>query len=483
MTSDDPLETVIGRFGKYQAWILLLLTMGRLPSDFQLVNVVFVVPSVQYVCMDEGTQNLTNHCPCDNPMYDTSAIVNSVPTTWNLICNKKHLASLAQSSLQVGILFGSILYGYISDRYGRRIAILLALMSQIFFVGTSAIVPQLWMFIVCRLLIGASVGGTLICCYVMLVELSGKSFRPYLTGLNEIAYTLSYILLPLIAYFVRDWRYLQLSISMPWLFVLFYYNFIPESPRWLITKGRKEQAIEVLTYIAKKNNRPTTNIKHIVEKELLHNNSDQQNNGSYLDLFKTPKMRVYTLINALIWLCCSHTFFGINQYIGRLDGNIYLNVFLSAIGFVPALFLVVALSLYVSRKMSMVVTFVGTGLVLLVFIFIPSDMKYATLSFAILGQIIIYIAFILIYLYTSEVFPTVLRNSAMGFASMFARIGGFIAPFVVNLDSEWGSILVFSAVSLLGGALCLPLRETKDTVLLNTIEETEHYKKKKTQSQ
>ncbi|CAK1555148.1 unnamed protein product [Leptosia nina] len=483
MSSEDLLETVIGRFGKYQTLIFILVTLGRLPSDYQLVNVVFLVPNVQYVCMDEDAYNLTNHCPCDNPVYDTSTIVSSVPTTWNLICNKRHLGSLSQSVLQVGILFGSLAYGHISDRYGRRPATLLALMSQILFVSASALVPYLWMFIVCRFLIGFSVGGTLICCYVIVMELSGMTFRPYLTGLIETAYTLAYITLPIIAYFVRDWKYLQLSISIPWVFVLLYYNFLPESPRWLITMGRHEEAVKVLTYIAKKNNRPTENIKSIVEKEALHYTKGKGNVGSYLDLFKTPKMRLYTLLNGMVWLCCSHTFFGINQYIGRLEGNLYVNVFISAVSLIPGLILVVLASIYLSRKIALILSFTAAGLTLLVFIFIPSSMTYTILGFAIVGQIEIYMAFILTYLYTSEVFPTMLRNSAMGFVSMCARIGGFIAPFVVNLEADpWVSVLIFSAVSFLAGFMCLPLRETKNTVLLNTIEELEGRTKPKAQN-
>lgn len=119
-------------------------------------------------------------------------------------------------------------------------------------VALSAVVQNFWLFLVCRLLIGAAVGGTMLCCYILLIELSGKSFRPYLMGLHEISYISGYLILPIIAYFVRDWRYLQLVTSVPWIFVLAYYWLIPESPRWLVTVGRKAEAISVLTRIAKK---------------------------------------------------------------------------------------------------------------------------------------------------------------------------------------------------------------------------------------
>lgn len=110
---EDPIETAIGRFGKYQTWILFLIIIGRFPTEYQLVNVVFVLPSVEYNCLDN---NKTNYCPCDNPEYDTSTIATSVTAEWNLICDRTSLASLAQSILQVGILVGSFILGQISDR-------------------------------------------------------------------------------------------------------------------------------------------------------------------------------------------------------------------------------------------------------------------------------------------------------------------------------------------------------------------------------
>ncbi|XP_047025060.1 organic cation transporter protein-like [Helicoverpa zea] len=472
---EDPIETAIGRFGKYQTWILFLISVGRFPSEYQLNNVVFIIPSVEYNCLDN---NVTNYCPCNNPEYDTSTIVSSVTSEWDLICNRTYLASLTQSMMQIGILAGSLLFGYLSDRHGRKLVVLISLFFEVVFVAVSAVVPYLWLFMICRFLIGVTLGGTMLCCYILLIELCGKSFRPYLSGLQEMPFLLAYFTLPIIAYFVRDWRQLQLVTSVPWVIVIVYYWLIPESPRWLITVGRKKEAIDILTHIAKKNNRPTDNIEAIVEKvELLNkNDSKNQQKVTYIDLFRTPKIRVYTIITALIWMFCSHTFFGINQYIGRLQGNLYLNVLLSAACLTPGLIIVIIATLYLRRKVSIISSFTTAAVSLLVFIFIPSDMRTATLAFAIIGLIGAYTSFVQVYLYSSEVFPTVIRNTAVGFASMFARFGGFIAPFVVNIGIEWVSILIFSSVAFSAAILCYFLPETKATTLPNTIEQRERAK-------
>ncbi|CAH0586908.1 unnamed protein product [Chrysodeixis includens] len=469
---EDLIETAIGRFGRYQTWILILISIGRFPTEYQLNNVVFIIPSVEYKCLDN---NVTNYCPCQNPEYDTSTIVSSVTSEFDLICNKTYLASLAQSMMQIGILAGSLIFGYFSDRYGRKIVVLISLFLEVLFVALSAVIPNLWLFLVFRFLIGAAVGGTMLCCYVLIIELCGKSFRPYASGLQEIPFLVSYISLPIIAYFVRDWRPLQLVTSVPWVVVIAYYWLIPESPRWLITVGRKREAIDILTHIARRNNRPTDQIESIVERVELQNKKQTQT-GTFMDLFRTPKIRAYTLITACIWMFCSHTFFGLNQYIGRLQGNIYLNVILSAACLTPGLCLVIFATLYLRRKVSVITSFTTAAVSLLVFIFIPSDMRAATLAFAIIGLTGAYTSFVQVYLYSSEIFPTVIRNSAIGFASMFARFGGFIAPFVVNIGTEWVSILIFSGVAFSAAILCYFLPETKATTLPNTIEQREQAK-------
>ncbi|CAK1585501.1 unnamed protein product [Parnassius mnemosyne] len=477
MSEEDFIEKIIGRFGLYQTWILFLILISRYPMEFQLTNVVFILPSVDYVCLDESNLNATNYCPCENPEYDTSGIVSSVTSTWNLICGKTQLASLAQSMLQFGILAGSLIYGYISDRYGRRIACCYAFITDVIFVATSAFVPELWMFLVCRFLIGTAVGGSMICSYILIIELGGKSFRPYLTGLLEIAYITGYFIHPIIAYFVREWRYLQLATSVPWVFTIINFWLLPESPRWLITVGKKKEAISILTKIAKRNHRSVDDIESIVNKiEEESSRERQQQHGSYMDLFKTPKIRKYLVITAFVWFGVAHTFYGINQYIGRLQGNLYLNVMLSAACLLPGLILVVFASIHLQRKISVITSFSVAAISLLVFIFIPDGSDSLSLTFAIVGQVGAYTAFVQIYLFSSEIFPTVIRNSAMGFASMFGRFGSFVAPFVVNIGVEWLSITIFSVLAFCAGFLCFLLPETKNTVLLNTIQQTEKSK-------
>lgn len=223
-----------------------------------------------------------------------------------------------------------------------------------------------------------------------------------------------------------------------------------------------------------RNKRPTESIEDWVNKFEDQPEKECKQSATYLDLFKTPKMRSYSIIMAMVWLCCAHTFFGVNQYIGRLGGNIYINVIISAASMAPAILLCTFVNLYFKRKICVIVFFITAGTSLLLLAFITNDK--ARLAFAIIGQMCTYSAFTSIYLYASEIFPTVIRNSAMGFASVSARLGGFIAPFVVDIGVDWISILIFSSLALLAAILCIFLPETKGTVLFNSIEQIENVK-------
>lgn len=219
-----------------------------------------------------------------------------------------------------------------------------------------------------------------------------------------------------------------------------------------------------------RNNRPIEDIENIINNM---ESAPKEQRGSFIDIVRTPKIRLYAIINSLVWMFCAHTFFGINQYVGRLQGNIYINVLLAAASHLPGNALTVLAAIHIKRKPCVITYFCVVAVSLLLFIVIPSEWQYVTLTFAMIGSTGAYYAFVLVYLYTAEVFPTVIRNSALGVASMFARIGGFVAPFVVNIGIEWVSILIFSGFALLAGIMCYCLPETKDTTLLNTIEETE----------
>lgn len=115
----------------------------------------------------------------------------------------------------------------------------------------SSFMSELWLFIVLRFFIGASIGGTLIISFVLLMEFTGKKHRELATSMTQLPFNTGYILLPIIGYVSRQWKDLQFLFSISPVIIIFFFWFLPESPRWLLTAGRTKEATAVIEKAAR----------------------------------------------------------------------------------------------------------------------------------------------------------------------------------------------------------------------------------------
>merc|ERR1719378_2039395 len=199
------------------------------------------------------------------------------------------------------------------------------------------------MFIFFRFLIAFSVSGVFECGFVLVTEIVAPELRtPFGIGAS---------LLPLIAYFIKDWTSLQLAISIPCILLASYYWFIPESPRWLIQAGRFEEAKEILKNAAKVNGNPIPGDDELLEliKSLEDKKEDAQE-GVELSfsekfseafkeigmLFKTPQMRKRTINIFFSWLVVAMVYYGLSFNTKNIGGDIYVSNFISGFAEVVA---------------------------------------------------------------------------------------------------------------------------------------------------
>ncbi|GFN79336.1 solute carrier family 22 member 13 [Plakobranchus ocellatus] len=112
--------------------------------------------------------------------------------------------------------------------------------------------------------------------------------------------------------------------------------------------------------------------------------------------------------------------------------------------------------------------------------------EWITLLLSLVGKFGASAAFAVIYIYSAELFPTVMRNSGMGMCSLSARIGGILAPYIADLgeviSGRWGvavPLLIFGGLSVAAGLLILFLPETSNRVLPDTVEDAKNFGKTK----
>lgn len=263
------------------------------------------------------------------------------------------------------------------------------------------------------------------------------------------------------AYFYRDWHYLQLSLSIPSILLVSYYWLVPESPRWLFTVGRIDDSANVLEKIAAFNKLPTDSIKMNLEKHsiLINGKSDHVSKGNILDLLRTPNMRSKTISICFNWLVCGMCFFGVAQYIGQSEGDIFWNVAISAALELPGTFLCIYTMKRFGRKATLIGSNTLCGVCMLMIAIWPVH-QVPLASIALIGMSI---SFPTVYLYAGELFPTVVRNVGIGTASMIARVGSMVAPFVIALKTTNHHIppIALGVLPIIGALLVLLLPETK----------------------
>ncbi|KAM6435054.1 solute carrier family 22 member 6-A-like [Liasis olivaceus] len=425
--------------------------------------------------------------PCsDGWVYNRSVFRSTIVTEWDLVCSSRTLKQMAQSVYMAGVLVGGILFGGLSDRFGRRL-ILLWCYLQLATAGTAtAFSPNLSVYCALRFLTGMAFSGVVLNGVSLCVEWTPTRTRPVLGTLNGCAYTTGQIVLAGLAYFLPDWRQLQLAVSLPFFFFFFYSWWLSESARWLIISGKLERAVTELKRVARMNRKHEAAGKldaEFLRSRMKEELASMKSKTSFLDLVRTPTMRRISLCICFVWFSTSFAYYGLVMDLQNFGGNIYLiQLFFGAVDF-PAKFLSVLTISYVGRRFTQAAALVLAGLTILANIFIPHDLQTVRTTVAVFGKGCLGASFNCIYLFTGELYPTVLRQTGMGLSNTMARLGGIMAP-AVRMTGEYIPFLphlIYGAAPIISGIIATFLPETRNIPLLETVEQVENRSRNKGQ--
>ncbi|KAG9475530.1 hypothetical protein GDO78_003762 [Eleutherodactylus coqui] len=288
-----------------------------------------------------------------------------------------------------------------------------------------------------------------------------------------------------LAYAIRDWRWLQFSVTAPFYLFFIYSWFLQESGRWLILNGKTDQALTNLRRVAKMNGKLEEGLKLTKEEvisQMQNEISNRKSSHTILDLIRTPGMRRITGCLMMVWFSTSFAYYGLAMDLQKFGISIYLVQFCFGAIDVPAKFVAALTMSYIGRRVTQGTFLILAGSMIIANIFVPIDMRALRTALAALGKGFCASAFMCAYLYSGELFPTEIRQTGMGFSDMNARVGSVVAP-VIHLIGDHIPILpavIFGTAPVLSGiaAICL-LTETRNRPLLDTIKEVEEKRLKK----
>ncbi|XP_016986191.1 organic cation transporter protein [Drosophila rhopaloa] len=479
--TEDPIISQIGDFRRYQLFFFFLILLCKFGTGWHTLGHIFLAAPTPQSCT---TPNVTDPCShdCWDTEFDTSVFKSTIITEWDLTCDRKQLASLSQSIVMLGVLCGSLISGMLADRVGRRPAFLTSCFMQLITGLIVCVSPYFWFYCFFRFLVAVATAGTMTTSFVLLMEIVGPKKREMVAIFYQLPFNIGHASLAVFAYFIREWRWFQFSITIFSAVFVIYICLVPESPRWLFTTGRVDKSIKILEKIAKCNRAPTETVRPEIEAAYAALAARQPlKKGTMLDLFRTPFLRVKTICMANNWLVVCMVYYGTAQYVSKLGGNIFVSNLIAAGVGVPGTCLCVLMTKFLGRKKTLLISngLSAVGLILLAALSAQGDLvKVACATIGLFGASV---TFPNVYLYGGELFPTVVRSNGVGLCSMIGRIGSILAPLICDLDSFglWIAPLIFGLFSILAmiGTIFIP--ETRGAPLPETLEDGETFGRSK----
>ncbi|XP_014692897.3 solute carrier family 22 member 7 isoform X2 [Equus asinus] len=408
--------------------------------------------------------------------YDRSEFSSTIATEWDLVCEQKGLNRAASTFFFAGVLVGAVAFGYLSDRFGRRRLLLVAYVSVLVLGLASAASVSYIMFAITRTLTGVALAGFTIIVMPLELEWLDVRHRTVAGVLSSTFWTGGMMLLALVGYLIRDWRWLLLAVTLPCALGIISLWWVPESARWLLTQGRVAEAHVYLVRCARLNGRPLS--EDGLSQEALSKVAAGERGvrrPSYLDLFRTPRLRYISLCCMVMWFGVNFSYYGLSLDVSGLGLNVYHTQLLFGVVELPAKLLVYVLVRHVGRRLTQAGMLLGSALALGLGLLVSSEVGSWGVALAVMGKGFSEGAFTTAYLFTSELYPTVLRQTGLGLTALVGRLGGSLAPLAALLDEVWLPLpkLAYGGIALLAACTALLLPETRQAQLPETIQDVE----------
>lgn len=417
--------------------------------------------------------------PCNQYVYDNTYFKSSRTIDWNLVCDRRWMGAIAQTVYMFGVFTGAVVLGGLADKVGRKKIFCWSALLQLMLGVAVAFTPNFISFIILRYLYGIfGSAGSYITGFVLTMELVGSNYRTFCGITFQAVFAAGIMMVAGWAAIIEDRMMLQVVYGLHGCLLIAHWWIMDESPRWLWMQGRAKEAIDIVAKALKMNGQPELDKTYYSAKSKSSVVVVEAPRANVSDLFKTPNLRMKTLNVCLNWFANSLVYYGLSLGVGSLPGNPFLILFINAVVELPSYVTVIILLDKLGRRSitSFLMLLGGTCCIVAVHMTKGSTL---TTTIVMMGKLFIAGSFAVIYNYSAELFPTVVRNSAMGLGSMCARLSGALTPLISLLDAFDPKVpaIIFGVVSIVSGLWTLFLPETMNRKMPESLEDGENFGK------
>nr|XP_027800452.1 solute carrier family 22 member 9-like [Marmota flaviventris] len=442
----------------------------------------FIHPQWQLLHMNGTFSNMSevDTEPCmDGWVYDRSLFLSTTVTEWDLVCESQSLNSVSKFFFMAGMLIGNIVYGTLSDRFGRRLLLTWCLLQLAVADTCATFASTFLVYCSLRFLAGMSTTTILTNAILLIVEWTSPKYQAMGTTMAVCATSFGNILLGSLAFAIRNWHTLQLVVSIPMFFFFISSRWISESARWLIINNKPEEGLQELKKAARVNGMKTSAdaltieaVRSTMKEEL----KATQTKPTLCDLFHTPNLCKRICLLSLVRFATILPTFGLILHLQHLGGNVFLVQVLLGVVNLPANWVSLWALKHRGRRISIFFFMSMMGITFLAITFVPSEMPTVRMILTTLGGGICFASITCCFTQANELLPTIIRATAFGIIGVCGSLGAAVAPLLMTLETYAEPLpwIIYGASCIFVGLVVFLLPETRNHQLPDSLQDIEN---------
>ncbi|CAD5220694.1 unnamed protein product [Bursaphelenchus okinawaensis] len=369
----------------------------------------------------------------------------------------------------IGDLLGGITLSYYADVHGRKKIVFPSMFIMGFLLIVSTFATTLIGFLVLRFMAGFFLTASFVIVWVHASECISSRYHIILSVIFGFTWVIGYACVALIATFLHDWRQATVIVAVPQLIISFSLWFtIPESFQFVV---EKRQTAELHMWLKSSRNPyldQNVDAEKFIQRTHKHKGDDGADDlsGFVKYLREHGSLIKIVIMSACMWIFTFLWYLGLSMQSTSLGGDAYKNFLLSGLVEIPGHILNPVLLKYLGRKRTTVTVYTLGTICLLGLSYVENTQSQLYLSVWLCAKSLSAAAFMNLFINGAVIFPTAIRNSAMGICAVCSNIGASIGPHIPHLKKFGHPVpwIVFGLATAASGILAnsMPKAETDD---------------------